>query len=171
MTSLRRRAILWSGFIGLLCTIAPAAAAMADTVHPLPRLPLVSQRRGLSIAQEGEGDRSLTAHRPLPGQAAVENWLCLDYGVDGFKDTYWVCHTQSTRFDNGTVTTADDWCVLLASPFLASPSHFFPSARLQSNLLVATADSVSAACRFNFVRCVHSSNLRVRHLARHCLQV
>ena len=27
--------------------------------------------------------------------AAVENYLCADLGVDGFKDAYWVCHTQS----------------------------------------------------------------------------
>ena len=41
--------------------------------------------------------------------AYMENFLCEEYGVDGFKDAYWVCHQQSQRVTNGTATALDDW--------------------------------------------------------------
>jgi hypothetical protein len=41
--------------------------------------------------------------------AYMENYLCEEFGVDGFKDTYWVCHEQSHRVTNGTDFELDDW--------------------------------------------------------------
>ena len=67
MHGLRWKAILWSGLIGFVFTIMPAA---------------------------------------------VENWCCYKFEVDGFKDAYWVCHTQSTRVVNSTSSSSwegDDW--------------------------------------------------------------
>ena len=41
--------------------------------------------------------------------AAMENFLGYQLEVDGFKDAYWVCHTQSVLSTNGTASiTADD---------------------------------------------------------------
>ena len=40
--------------------------------------------------------------------AWVENVVCEEFGVDGFKDAYWVCHQQSERFTNGTLSATDD---------------------------------------------------------------